>query len=367
MVRLTTIPILFFFLIMGHLSGDTGSLVPYHAESKPVIDGKLDDEIWQREPQVKKYFISYSPLNGEKLPFLTEVWAAYDETNLYFAFYAHDNEPNKIKTSITKRDNIIPDDWVGVLVNTAGNRQNGYGFYNNPSGIQYDELVSSNGEDFDPDWVWYSNARMLDDGYTVEMHIPLKSIVYQSGKDVRMCLTFFRKVTRLGLVTSWPTIIAGSNSLRASADAVYSELKSRMRLEILPAVTYASQWERETPQEWSGADDQVELGVDVNVGLTSSIMANMTVNPDFSQVESDTFQVLVNQRFPVFFEEKRPFFMELSNRFNLSRSGASKLFAAVHTRNIVNPDWGIKTTGELGKLTFGLLASGSLSQRGGRH
>jgi len=357
MIKRTTISILLLLMAMGKLSGQPEKIVPFRAVSKPTIDGQLNDDIWQREPTVKEHFISYFPYQGEKLPFLTEVWAAYDEYNLYFAFYAHDNEPNRIKTSITKRDNIIPEDWVGVMVNTAGNRQNGYGFYSNPSGIQYDELVSSSGEDFDPDWVWYSNAQIQKDGYTVEIHIPLKNIVYQSGKNVKMCLTFFRKISRLGYVSAWPTINAGSNSLRASADAVYPELKTRMRLEVLPAVTYSSQWERKTPQNWLAADDQVELGLDINVGLTSAIMASMTANPDFSQVESDTFQVLVNQRFPVFFEEKRPFFMELSNRFNLARSSASSMETALHTRKIVNPDWGFKTTGELGKLTFGLLAS----------
>jgi hypothetical protein len=337
--------------------GLSRTLEPAYATVAPTIDGVLDDEIWQGPATVSDHFISYWPHQGEPLPYLTEVWAAHDEHNLYFAFRAHDPEPAKIKTSITKRDNIVPEDWVGVLVNTSGNRQAGYGFYSNPSGIQYDELVTANGEDFDPDWVWSSDAQMLDDGYSVEFHIPLQSIVYPSGDDVHMCLTFFRKISRLGYVTSWPTIVEGSNSLRAAIDAVYPRLETKMRFEVLPSATYSSFWTREAPDRWSSADDDGELGVDLSLGITSSVSTDLTINPDFSQVESDTFQILVNQRFPVFFEEKRPFFMELGNQFDLARDGSSNLLTAVHTRRIVDPSWGTKARAEWGDLSLGLLVA----------
>jgi hypothetical protein len=132
-----------------------------------------------------------------------------------------------------------------------------------------------------------------------------------------------------------------------------------LKLQALPAVTYSSRWDRISPAAWSDADDSLEFGVTAKVGLTSSINAEVTINPDFSQVESDAFQVLVNQRYPVFYSEKRPFFMEASGLFTLAGSygGVANMQTPVHTRLIANPAWGAKVSGEMGKMTFGLLAS----------
>ncbi len=342
------------------LSGTTQtgeSLKPVYADIAPVIDGSLDDEIWNRKPAITENFISYWPHYGEKLPYKTEVWMAYDEHNLYFALYAHDPEPDKIKTSITKRDNIVPEDWVGILLNTSGNRQNAYGFYSNPSGIQYDEIQTASTEDSAPDWVWYNAARRVTDGYIVEFHIQLKNIIYTSGENVKMCVIFFRKVSRLGYVASWPVINAGSNALRSSADVEYGLLKSAMKIEVLPSITYSNSWRRETPDKWVNGEGKFDFGVDLNVGITSSISTDITYNPDFSQVESDTFQVLVNRKYPVFYSEKRPFFMELSNIYDVARGFLSNMSTAVHTRRIVNPSWGAKVRAELGNLYLGFLAA----------
>ncbi len=130
-------------------------------------------------------------------------------------------------------------------------------------------------------------------------------------------------------------------------------------------MTFSRNQSKATPAEWGDADPDAEFGASARIGLTSTITLDATVNPDFSQVESDAFQVEVNQRFPVFFSEKRPFFMEGAGIFTLAGEGNdNSLQRAVHTRNIVNPIFGAKVTGTAGRITFGTLTA--LDQNAGR-
>ena len=113
------------------------------------------------------------------------------------------------------------------------------------------------------------------------------------------------------------------------------------------------------PSAFAPADSEPDAGLSVKYGVTSEITAEGTINPDFSQVESDAFQVEVNQRFPLFFSEKRPFFMEGLGNFELAGVGGDAIMrTAVHTRRIVDPFWGLKTTGSTGQVNFGVLAAG---------
>jgi hypothetical protein len=335
-------------------------LHPVRVEQAPKIDGVLDDPAWQNPPAVKAHYISNRPVYGEVSPQKTEVWMAYNSDNLYFAIYAHDDEPAKIKATVSRRDNFWGDDWVGVDLDATGERKVVYEFICNPRGIQADALnSSSSGESLEPDWVWYSAGRIVKDGYIVEMRIPLKSISFKSGENITMHTALYRFISRTGENSSWPQISEKQGYFNSLAPTKYDKLDKQLRLEALPSVTYGSIWDRESPDKWSAADDKADLGIGVKYGVTSSVTAELTVNPDFSQVESDQFQVLANQRYPIFYSEKRPFFMEVGNQFNLSATGGdTNMRAAVHTRRIVDPAWGGKLTGDVGKVSFGLLAAG---------
>jgi len=121
-------------------------------------------------------------------------------------------------------------------------------------------------------------------------------------------------------------------------------------------VTYGVNQARASVEAWEPTLDTANVGVSGKFGVTSSVTLDGTVNPDFSQVESDAFQVEVNQRYPVFYSEKRPFFMEGMGLFNIAGTGGDgNMRTAVHTRRIVDPNWGSKLTGTVGKTTFGVL------------
>lgn len=335
-------------------------LHPVKALHAPKIDANLNDDVWQGKPIVSGYFIANRPVYGEKSSQKTDVWMAYNENNIFVAAYCHDTEPGKIKATVAKRDGFLSDDWFGIDLDALGERKSVYEFIVNPLGIQADILNSaSSGESSEPDWVWYSAGRRVEDGYIVEFRIPLKSIAFKSGENVTFHAAFYRFVSRTSENTSWPQISETEGYFNSLSPVLFSKLKKQLRLEALPSVTYGSIWDRRSPDKWSDADDKAEVGIGIKYGLTSSVTAEVTVNPDFSQVESDQFQVVVNQRYPNFYSEKRPFFMEVGNQFNLGATGGdTNMRAAVHTRRIVDPSWGGKLTGDVGKFSFGVLASG---------
>jgi hypothetical protein len=332
----------------------------YRVSRPPVIDGALDDEAWTQAPIETTEWLSYNPLNGDRTPQQTHVWIAYDDNYFYFAFKCDDPEPARIKTSIARRDNFGNDDWVGLSLDALGTGQLSYHMMVNPSGIQLDMLNSvAGGEDSAPDWIWDSAGRLTDTGYTVEIRLPLQSIRFTSGQDVHMGILFWRHVSRIGVSVSWPPIDPGTWVFEKHASLVVPELHPRPPRDVIPTATLATNQERATPNGWAAARKTGGLGLSAKIGLTPSVTLDTTVNPDFSQVESDAFQVQVNQRFPVYYSEKRPFFMEGAGIFTLAgtQGGDQSLYAAVNTRNIVNPIAGAKITGNAGAFTFATLTA----------
>ena len=325
----------------------------------PVLDGKLDDEAWAKSKLSLGEWLTYNPVKGDKLAQKTEVWCTYDDKAIYFAFRCLDPEPQKVKTSISRRDNIFNDDWVGLSLDAMFAGQTSYDMFMNPNGIQADILTNSaSGEDVSPDWVWESAGRQTAEGYEVEAKLPLESIRFKSGTEVKMGLLFWRRVSRLGSSASWPAIESGKSVFECHATAVFEDLKQPRALELIPSFTYSDNQDLESPGVWGKAESKPDAGVSVKYGLTSSIAAEATLNPDFSQVESDAFQVEVNQRYPIFFSEKRPFFMEGMSIFSLAGvTGDGNMLASVHTRKIVDPQWGLKLTGTLGRVSFGTLSA----------
>jgi hypothetical protein len=336
-------------------------------QQPPTIDGLLDDEAWRGAPAPAGEWLSYNPLHGDKVPQSTKTWIAHDSNYLYFAFQCDDPDPSAIKTSVTRRDNIWADDWVGISLDALGTGQFSYHLIVNPSGVQLDMLNSvSGGEDESPDYVWDSAGRRNDKGYAVEMRIPLQTIRFRGGADVRMGILFWRRVSRAGFSVAWPPLEPGKWVFEKHASLSLGELKARPTREVIPSTTYVRSQSRAAPSSWASADDEGDFGVSGKYGITSTVTLDATMNPDFSQVESDAFQVEVNQRFPNFFSEKRPFFMEGSGIFTLAGQGNdNSLQTAVHTRRIVDPVFGAKLTGTAGRVAFGTLTA--LDQSPGRN
>ena len=335
-------------------------IIPDRVMEPVTLDGRLEEPVWQTPP-INRPFKTVYPTFGQPFGPETRIWAAYDRESLYFAFRCFDTDPAKIKTSIAQRDKILRDDYVGVLLDALGSRQSSYEFYVNPSGIQMDGINSAvSGVDIAPDFVWESAAALTGDGYQVEVRIPLESIRYQSDRsgdnEVRMGVVFFRSVPHLGIMGTWPEIPAGQTDFNVMAALLYRGLKGGLRLEVLPNFTTSWNSEQLTPQQRQTTGD-TNIGVSLKYGITSSITAEATVNPDFSQVESDAFQVEVNRRYPVFYSEKRPFFMESKEVLDFTIVNNGMMILPIDTRRIADPGWAVKFSGSSGRLNFVLLGS----------
>lgn len=326
-------------------------IVPVKTSTPPKIDGILDDECWQNQEPLTN-FISFIPDFGKTLADKTYAYTSYDEENLYFAFRCLDSEPDKIKVTMDARDNIQQDDWVCINLDSFNDQQGLYALYANPLGCQMDSRFSSGMEDFSVDMVWYSEGRITEEGYTVEIRIPLKSIRFAKKEVVQMGVFFERYQSRTNTHVSVPELDPeqGYAFMGQLNTIEYTGVKHYTLLELLPAVTYSAKNAQE-----DGSFQSIERKPDVSLtakyGITSQLVMDATVNPDFSQVESDAGQVDVNLRYDLYYDEKRPFFLEGQEYFNLAACNSTvidPLRTMVHSRKIINPITGMKVTGKAG-------------------
>jgi hypothetical protein len=335
-------------------------------DKAPVIDGKLDDEVW-KQAVVLKDFYQTSPGDNIAPSKPTEVMIGYDSRYLYFAFHCFD-EPDKVRGTVAKRDNIFGEDNVRVFLDTFNDQRRAYVVGFNPLGIQADGIYTEGqGTDFSVDIVMESKGLITSDGWTVEAAIPFKSLRYEAGKNSLWGLHVWRNIDRFNdEIDSWvPLSRDSSGTLNQEAHLTGLEGVSTERtLELIPSVTVSETGKRvrRFSQAQDGARGFVDPGRFVNqpvgldpgltakFGITPTVTLDLAINPDFAQVEADATVNTANQRFPIFFEEKRPFFLEGKDIFNTP-------IAAVHTRTIVDPDIAAKLTGRRGKNTFGLLVA----------
>ena len=326
-------------------------LEPVFTDSPPVIDGRLDDDVWQGQEPVSG-FRTYNPDYGVEMVADTHVFMAYDAGHLYFAFKAFDSEPDELRATVTARDNIFREDWVAVNLDTFGDQQSLYAFYSNPLGIQGDGRYASGNEDRNVDMVWYSDGRIDEDGYTVEMSIPVRSIRFAGTDPVRMGVIFERAIRRVSQSGTSPPLdpARAGQWLNQMRPISYRGIERGRVVEVLPAVTYSVDRANEAGRLRT-AEEQGDLSLTAKYGLTSDLVLDATYNPDFSQVEADAGQVDVNLRYDLFFPEKRPFFLEGREHFGVaatSKSGSDPLRSVLYTRKIVDPITGAKLAGKIG-------------------
>lgn len=343
---------LFTSLIFINLFSQSEPLKPLKTETPPEIDGLLDDQVWKTAPSVTG-FKSFIPDFGEDLDFETVVYMAYDEENLYFAFRCFDDEPDKIKASVNSRDNIVADDWVCINLDSFNDQQSLYAFYINPHGIQSDSRFAGGLEDASVDFVWYSAGTLDKQGYIIEVQLPLKSIRFSNREPVEMSVFFERKISRQSIQGSYPPMDPekGFAFLTQMIPMIYYDVKHYSLFEVLPAFTYLYR-NRHTEGEMQKDERSPKFSLTTKYGITSQLILDGTINPDFSQVEADAGQVDINLRYKVFYPEKRPFFLEGHDNFNFAATQADEhdpVNTLFHTRSIVNPYAGIKLTGKAGK------------------
>lgn len=311
--------------------------------------GELRDQLAE-----VKDFVQNTPRDGEPATEKTEIWIGHTHSTLYFVFICRDHRPASISGHLARRENILKDDFVSVLLDPFQDRRKGVLFAVNPAGVQADATWTENTDpDYSYDQVWDSEGRITRDGWMALIAIPFRSIRFrQSSPD--WGVVFSRNLPRNSEVDYWPRVATNISGVLSQEGTFHGleGLTGSHNLQLNPYVL--GQNERTLINldplnpYFSSRHFEGTAGGEAKVIVKDSLVLDGTINPDFSTVESDQPQFTVNQRYPVYFPELRPFFLENANYF-------ATPIQLVYTRNIVHPEYGARMTGKVHQTNLGMF------------
>jgi hypothetical protein len=300
-------------------------------------------------------FIQNTPRDGQPATEATEVWLGHTKGALYVVFICHDDRPREIRGHLARRENVLNDDNVSVLLDPFQDHRKGVLFTVNPAGVQADAAWAENiGQDYSYDQVWDSEGRVTSGGWMALMAIPFRSLRFRTdGSD--WGVVFMRNFPRNSESDFWPRISANVSGILSQEGTLHGieGVTGSRNVQLNPYLLGQNERTLNTlgpldPYFGSRHFEGTEGG-EVKAILKDRIVIDGTINPDFSDIESDQPQFTVNQRFPVYFPELRPFFLENANYFVTP-------IQLVFTRNIGHPEYGVRVTGKMGKTNIGLFA-----------
>ncbi len=360
----------------------TERIVISRATGPITLDGRVEEPAWR---DIRPFcMIMQSPTFGDPPSERSEALLTYDDDFVYVAGRMYDREPDKIQAPTKKRDSMIATtDWFGVFFDTFNDKENALAFFTTPSGLRFDAAVFRDAQVTSPtempvnmSWntFWDVAVARADDGWHVEMRIPLSSLRFQSRDGtVVMGVTVFRWLSRRNEVDVFPAIPLSWGEMSAwkpsqCQETVWPGLRPRRPLYITPYALGGFDRTYELNDEETayvkGGSPQFEAGLDLKYGLTSNLTFDATINPDFAQVEADDVQVNLS-RFSVFFPEKRLFFQERSSNFDFPLGGTNTLFYSRRIGLVGDVDsddlqvvriyGGARLVGRLGGWDIGLL------------
>ena len=299
--------LVFLFLLTSFICtrsiGQTRPSIDADRVSKPiVVDGEFND--WPSDAPLATDFIQFEPNPGADATFDTQVYIVYDDNAIYIKALLQDTT-ELIRTDLTARDNLGNGDWFGLIFDPYHNGLTGNVFIVTAAGVQYDASLSGDNEDSNWDAVWSSETVITERGWQVEMSIPYAALRFADGDVQDWILQLVRYTRRNRELSNWSAIDPNESGALRQAGTLkgLKNIKSPLRLSLTPFVVgdYSS---LEGKQDISGS-----AGMDLKYGLNEAFTLDMTLIPDFSQVQSD--DVVVNlSAFEQFFEERRQFFTE---------------------------------------------------------
>ncbi|MCZ6658148.1 MAG: DUF5916 domain-containing protein [Gammaproteobacteria bacterium] len=332
-------------------------------QTAPNLDGDvLGDSAWSGLTPATGFWQT-KPDEGRPATQKTEVFIGFTDDTLYFGIVCHDDDPDAIIISDSRRDSSLRDtDSFQVVLDSFKDRQNGFVFGTNPAGIEYDGQIvaegsggrSTSGGGFNLNWdtTWTVRAQVSDFGWSAEMAIPFKSLRYGSESVQSWGINFQRNIRRNNEVAFWSPLPRQYSISRISQAGTIEGLAtpSQRNLKLTP---YALA-QRTTGGPSDDNHTKEEVGFDIKYSITPGLTLDATYNTDFAQVEADELQVNLD-RFSLFLREKRPFFLENAGQFTVGNPREIELF---FSRRI-----GIGSGGEQTPIDGGLRLSGKLGDR----
>ena len=295
----------------------------------PRIDGIIDDASWDVVEWTTDY-VEFEPDNGTPPTEQTKMKIVYDEKNLYVAFRCYQKDPLTIERRMGRRDDF-PGDWVEINIDSYGDDRTGFSFTISASGVKGDEFISNNGN-FDDSWnpIWYTKTNIDAEGWTAELKIPLSQLRFSASDEQIWGLQSTRRYFNNEERSTWQPLPANPPGWVSE----FGELRGikglipQKQLEIQPyLVSQLDTYEAEEGNPFlDGNDTKVTGGLDAKIGITNDLTVDLTINPDFGQVDADPGAVTLDG-FEIFFQERRPFFVENKRVFDYDLgSGADNLF-----------------------------------------
>ncbi len=312
--------------------------IPVVEAAEIVVDAVAAEPAWREAERVTGFVVYEPEVDGEPVG-QTEVLVLADRRALYLFFSARDPEPERLRASLGRRDSRGADDQVGLYLDPSGEAQRAYVFEVNPLGVQSDGVRAAAGEGVDLSWDarWESAARITAWGYEVEVAIPWRSVQHPTGRE-HLGLIFTRQVARRAERSAWPRLDPDVRGLlvQQALFAGPGVLPASRGLDLVPELVWG--WSQDGPMEHALGAWGCRPGMTMGWSLGSATELLGTLNPDFSQVESDAYQIDVNQRYALHYEEKRPFFLEGREWFE------HPLAEVVYSRAVVEPLYGARAS-----------------------
>ncbi|NNF30791.1 MAG: carbohydrate binding family 9 domain-containing protein [Flavobacteriaceae bacterium] len=289
------------------------------------IDGMLDDAAWEAVEWTSDY-VEFEPDNASDPTEQTKMKIVYDDKNLYVAFKCYQKDPATIERRMGRRDDF-PGDWVEINIDSYGDDRTGFSFTASVSGVKGDEFISNNGN-FDSSWnpIWYLDTNIDEEGWTAEMRIPLSQLRFGNDDEqvwgIQSTRRYFRNEERSlwqPLPPNPPGWVSEFGELRG-----IKGIKPQKQLEIQPyTVAQLDTYEQEPGNPFrDGSDTKLTGGLDAKIGITNDLTVDLTINPDFGQVDADPGAIALDG-FEIFFQERRPFFVENKNVFDFRVGGGA--------------------------------------------
>jgi hypothetical protein len=324
-MRRTFAIILTAILTVSATTGQTSEKKQYKAEqitAAPLIDGILDEDIWQGGAWIDD-FTQNEPYNGAKASQRTEFKIVFDKDNLYVGIKAFDTSPDSIVNRLTRRDHA-DGDLVAIIVDSFHDLRTGFVFGISSSGVKYDFMITNDGQNEDESWDpnWWSKTSINNEGWIAEMKIPFSQVRFENNSGDVWGLEMARVLYRKQETTFWQHIPKDAPGMVHHFGELtgLEQIKPRKILDVTPyAVARAETFEAvpEDPFLLKGKKSGFNGGIDAKIGITNNMTMDLTVNPDFGQVEADPSEVNLSA-YETFFEEKRPFFIEGNNITNFA-------------------------------------------------
>lgn len=361
-MRRTLLPVLLLAAAAAQAIPTRIDITKLAGEGGIVLDGDLSDSGWSRARRVET-FVEYFRADNVAPPVHTTAFITYDAHYVYIGFDSEDPRPAEIRAPFVDRDKVLADqDYVSVLLDTQNDRRSAVVFRVNPRGIQTDSVLddATGSEDFAPDFFFESVAHESARGWTAEMRIPLSSLRYGAADPQTWGVLLLRNYPRDFRYVMANTVIPKSSNCylcHASLLTGLTQLPAGGHLTLAPYSTAQRDEHRASDLRSPVVADPLEsdVGLDLKWNPSATLTVDGTLNPDFSQIESDIPQISLNSRFALDYPEKRTFFLEGVDLL-------STPVRAVYTRAITSPAWGVRVTGQTGTTAYTTLLA---EDRGG--